>query len=70
MNTIKRSLFSESTANNFVVNNKSSMAIERCLKLKKEMSVFQSKLMELESQKEEAMMEVSSSGGNVYKSVF
>lgn len=70
MNTIKRSLFSESTANNFVANNKSSMAVERCQKLKKEMSVFQSKLMELESQKEEAMMEVSSSGGNVNKSAF
>lgn len=57
-------------ANNFVVNNKSSIAVERCQKLKKEMSVFQSKLMELESQKEEVMMEVSSSGRKVNKSVF
>lgn len=70
MKKIKKSLFSESMADNFVVNNKSSMAVERCQKLKKEMSMFQSKLMELESQKEEVMMEVSSFAEKVNKSKF
>lgn len=70
MKKIKRSLFSESTTDNFVISDKSPLAVERCQKLKKEMSVFQSKLMELESQKEEVMMEVSSSTGKINKSVF